>query len=86
MYVRCAKCDRLYNDEHRSTLCPHEGIGYCVGCDCVICVCPPIPRYRLAEMIRFNAPTYTMPIVVDTDNSTLLSTERWYSYVVFPHG
>lgn len=39
MYQDCADCNRVYNDEHCSTVCPHRGIGFCIVCDCVVCVC-----------------------------------------------
>jgi hypothetical protein len=35
----CDKCNRRYNDDYHSRLCPHKGIGFCAVCDCVICVC-----------------------------------------------
>lgn len=35
----CDNCKRSYDDERRSTICPHKGIGYCEKCDCVVCVC-----------------------------------------------
>lgn len=35
----CEKCERGYNDELCSTLCPHKGIGFCVVCDCTFCIC-----------------------------------------------
>ena len=38
----CEKCDESYNDEFHSTICPHNGIGFCRCCDCVICVCAAI--------------------------------------------
>ena len=37
----CDQCDRRYNDEYHSTVCPHRGIGFCAVCDCVVCVCNP---------------------------------------------
>jgi hypothetical protein len=39
MYQNCEDCKRTYNDEYCSTVCPHRGIGFCIVCDCVICVC-----------------------------------------------
>ena len=38
-YQHCDQCNRRYNDDHHSTICPHRGIGYCAVCDCVVCVC-----------------------------------------------
>jgi hypothetical protein len=38
---RCQRCGLLYNDEFCSTTCPHRGIGFCVVCDCALCVCDP---------------------------------------------
>lgn len=35
----CRKCERSYSDIACSTICPHKGIGFCIVCDCVICVC-----------------------------------------------
>lgn len=35
----CEKCERSYDDEFHSTVCPHRGIGFCAVCDCVLCVC-----------------------------------------------
>ena len=35
----CDKCNRYYNDEYHSTVCPHLGIGFCAVCDCTLCVC-----------------------------------------------
>lgn len=37
----CEVCDESYNDEFHSTICPHQGIGFCRKCDCVVCVCDP---------------------------------------------
>jgi len=37
----CHKCGSFYNDETCSTVCPHRGIGFCVVCDCVVCICTP---------------------------------------------
>ncbi len=39
MRQHCDKCHRRYDDEFCSTCCPHKGIGFCVVCDCAICVC-----------------------------------------------
>lgn len=39
MYLTCERCERGYNDEFCSTVCPHRGIGFCAVCDCILCVC-----------------------------------------------
>jgi len=40
MYVTCNKCGQAYNDEYRSTICPHNGLnGLCVKCDSYVCTC-----------------------------------------------
>jgi hypothetical protein len=39
MRLLCERCGLSYNDEYCSTVCPHKGIGYCVVCDCTVCLC-----------------------------------------------
>jgi hypothetical protein len=39
MIKYCNDCENFYDDEYRSTICPHKGMGYCEKCDCVVCVC-----------------------------------------------
>jgi hypothetical protein len=47
MRRECERCNQRYDDENRSTICPHVGIGYCEICDCVLCVCDPVERARI---------------------------------------
>lgn len=35
----CEECQRQYNDEVCSTVCPHRGIGFCIVCNSTVCVC-----------------------------------------------
>lgn len=44
MRRECDDCGTQYNDEFRSTICPHVGIGFCEICDCVVCVCDPFEK------------------------------------------
>ena len=39
MKFQCEHCGRNYNDEFCSSICPHKGIGFCVVCDCTVCLC-----------------------------------------------
>ena len=53
MFVNCAECNRRFDDEFCSTLCPHRGIGCCIVCDCTVCLCTPETAGR--EWERSNA-------------------------------
>jgi hypothetical protein len=57
MRMICDKCDKYYDDEFHSTLCPHNGIGFCRKCDCYVCVCTP----SLKEGNRYDERTATHP-------------------------
>jgi hypothetical protein len=35
----CSECEKFFDEELHSTRCPHQGIGFCRRCDCVVCVC-----------------------------------------------
>lgn len=39
MFVDCGDCNRRFDDEFCSAICPHRGSGFCIVCDCVVCVC-----------------------------------------------
>lgn len=35
----CEECKISYDDEFCSTSHPHKGFGFCIVCNCTICVC-----------------------------------------------
>lgn len=39
-WVQCQKCLTHFDDAYCTTICPHQGIGFCVICDSVYCCCP----------------------------------------------
>lgn len=63
MRIVCTKCYTSFDDDNRSTVCPHKGLGYCEICDCVICVCDPARKEKIhaSRMPKQKQATHEYP-------------------------
>jgi hypothetical protein len=57
MRVWCDVCGESLDDEFHSTVCPHNGIGFCRRCDCVVCVCNPPATSKPANATETDCDT-----------------------------